>query len=321
MTTTASASGKVILFGEHAVVYGRPAIAAPIHDLRAWASVSDGPPGQGSIVEAPDLRRTVRLDDAQFHDPLAVIVRATLDHLHLDPQSDLTVTVRSDIPIARGLGSGAAVSAAIVRSIALHAGLDISPQQVSVLVYEAESLYHGTPSGIDNTVIALERPIYFALGNEPQPLDLGCSLALIIADTGETTSTSVVVEDVRRAWLGDSIRFNAFFDKIGAISDRARKSLSAGDLRNLGSLMNENQVLLSEIGVSSPELERLCHSANQTGARGSKLSGGGRGGITISLVTPEVSEQVSDALRSAGAVWIKSCQIHETMNENPNGSS
>ena len=136
MTTTASASGKVILFGEHAVVYGRSAIAAPIHDLRARALVSDGPPGEGSIVEAPDLQRTIRVD-AESHDPLAVIVRATLDHLQLDPQFDIAITVRSDIPIARGLGSGAAVSAAIVRSIALHAGLDISPQQVSALVYEA----------------------------------------------------------------------------------------------------------------------------------------------------------------------------------------
>ena len=84
-------------------------------------------------------------------------------------------------------------------------------------------------------MIALERPIYFARGHEPQPLDLGCPLSLIIADTGETTSTRVVVEDTRRAWLGDSIRFDALFDKIGAISDRARQSLSVGDLQSLGS--------------------------------------------------------------------------------------
>ena len=307
--TTASAAGKVILFGEHAVVYGRPAIAVPVARLRAWASVDDAPPGAGCTVVAADLNRRLSPADAPPDDPLALIVRLTLARLGLAAEPDWMITLRSDIPIASGLGSGAAVSTAIVRALAEHAGRSLLPDVVSALVYETERLHHGTPSGIDNTVVAYEQPVYFVRGQPPQPLRVGGEFWLAIADTGVASPTKLVVEDVRRAWQADPTRYEALFDEMGSIAERARPVIERGQVSELGPLMDENQQLLSAIGVSSPLLEQLCAAARQAGAGGAKLSGAGRGGNAIALVTPETAQGVARALRAAGAVRVVISQV------------
>ena len=302
--TTASASGKVILFGEHAVVYGRPAIAVPVAGLRAWASVADAPPGTGCTIVAADLNRRFPLADAPPDDPLALIVRLTLAKLNITSNPDWTITLRSDIPIASGLGSGAAVSTAIVRALAEHVGRSLSPDIVSRLVYETERLHHGTPSGIDNTVVAYEQPVYFVRGQPPQPLRVGASFWLAIADTGVASPTKIAVEDVRRAWQADQARYEALFDAMGHIAEAACAAIEAGEVAKLGPLMDENQRLLAAIGVSSPLLERLCAAARRAGAGGAKLSGAGRGGNLIALVTPQTAEEVAAALQAAGAAGV-----------------
>jgi len=307
--TTASASGKVILFGEHAVVYGRPAIAVPVTQLRAKATVADAPPGAGCTIVAADLNRHISLADAPPDDPLALIVRLTLAELDIATEPDWTITLRSDIPIASGLGSGAAVSTAIVRALAEHAGRSLPPDVVSALVYETERLHHGTPSGIDNTVVAYEQPVYFVRGQPPQPLRVGASFWLAIADTGVASPTKIAVGDVRRAWQADPARYEALFDAMGRIAEAARAAIEAGEVAKLGPLMDENQRLLGVIGVSSPLLERLCAAARQAGAGGAKLSGAGRGGNLIALVTPQTAEEVAAALRAAGAVRVVISQV------------
>lgn len=307
--TKASASGKVILFGEHAVVYGRPAIAAPVASLRAWATVTDARPGCGCSVEASDLGRQLLLADAPPDDPLALIVRLTLAELHVDPQPDWHIAVRSQIPIASGLGSGAAVSTAIVRAVAEHVQRPLASAIVARLVYETERLYHGTPSGIDNTVVAYERPMYFTVGREPQMISVGADLALVIANTGVASPTKIAVGDVRKAWQRDPATVNGTFDAIGEIVASARKAIADGDAESLGSLMNENQRLLESLGVSSPLLGRLCAAATEAGAFGAKLSGAGRGGCLVALITTEGVAPVMAALRSAGAVGVLETHI------------
>lgn len=307
--TTASAAGKVILFGEHAVVYGRPAIAVPVAGLRAWATVDDAPPGAGCTVVAADLNRRLSPADAPPDDPLALIVRLTLAELSLAAEPDWTITLRSDIPIASGLGSGAAVATAIVRALAEHAGRSLPPDAVSALVYETERLHHGTPSGIDNTVVAYEQPVYFVRGQPLQPLRVGGEFWLAIADTGVASPTKLVVGEVRRAWQADPTRYEALFDEMGSIAERARQVIERGQVSELGPLMDENQQLLSAIGVSSPLLEQLCAAARQAGAGGAKLSGAGRGGNVIALVTPPTANDVAAALRAAGAVRVVISQV------------
>ena len=116
--TKARAPGKVILFGEHAVVYGRPAIAVPVTDVQAEAHVDWGPPRQGTLIVAPDVGQQFLLREAVRDEPLARVVKLTLKRLGQPPDPDLVITIHSDVPIARGMGSGAAVSTAIVRGSA-----------------------------------------------------------------------------------------------------------------------------------------------------------------------------------------------------------
>jgi len=303
--TTAYAPGKVILFGEHAVVYGRPAIAVPVTQVRACATVEDGPGGQGLIIHAVDLKlrhvlgTTIATDHPAY--PLETTVRHTLQWLGIEAMPDLTLTVSSTVPMARGLGSGAALATAMVRALAQHLGRSIAPGEVSALVYQTEILHHGTPSGIDNTVIAFEQPVYFIRGQPIEVLQVGQPFWLAIGDTGVASPTKVAVGDVRRAWQQEPARYEALFDQIGAIARRAREAIAAGEIGTLGKLMDENQGLLEAMGVSSPELDRLVSAAREAGALGAKLCGAGRGGNMIALVLREQAQSVAAAIRQAGA--------------------
>ncbi len=296
----ASAPGKVILLGEHAVVYGRPAIAVPVSQVRATATVEPLPPGSGLTLVALDLGRTARLGEAPLDDPLAAAAYHTLAHLDLAGLDGL-VTVRSTIPIAGGMGSGAAVAAAIVRALVAFVGAELSPAEISSLVLEVEKLHHGTPSGIDNTVVVYEQPVYFLRQQPPQTFAVGAPLSLLIADSGIPSSTRQVVGGVRQRWQADPAHYEALFDQIGGLVEQARQAIEAGLVAALGALMDRNHALLQEMGVSTPELDGLVQAARQAGACGAKLSGAGGGGSVVALVQPERAAAVQAALEAVAA--------------------
>jgi mevalonate kinase len=298
---TASAPGKIILFGEHAVVYHRPAIAVPVAQVHATATIE--PHDHGLVIHALDTGRTIDYAQADPLDPLAAIVRVTLAHFE-SPALDGSISIRSTIPIASGLGSGAAVSVAIVRALAAWFDRPIDDETVSRLCYEVEQLHHGTPSGIDNTVIAFNRPVYFVRGEAIQTFSVKRPFTVAIANTGIASPTKIAVGDVRKGWEADRARYEAWFDRIGAIVREARSVIERGSIEQLGPLMDRNQALLENIGVSSVELERLIHAARAAGAAGAKLVGGGRGGNMIALVDAENRDAVSVALKRAGAISV-----------------
>ena len=302
--TMACAPGKIILVGEHAVVYGRPAVAVPVNQVQAEALVEDGQEGQGIIIVAADLGLTLTLkqaaSDKALH-PLEMTVVGVLEYLGLGLEQNLTITVRSTIPIARGLGSGAAVSTAIVRAVAQHLARELTPEEVSSLVFEVERLHHGTPSGIDNTVIARERPVYFVRGDAPVTLQVRKAVSLVIADTGVASPTKEVVDAVREAWRHDRGRYDDLFDRIAAVVAKVRRAMENGDLEAVGLMMDKNHSLLQEMDVSSPLLDSLVDAARRRGALGAKLSGAGRGGNMIALVSTGTRDAVRRALASAGA--------------------
>ena len=151
-----SASAKAILFGEHAVVYGQPAIAVPVSGLRAFASVR--PNSSGLRIASGKLDIPVDIDAESVDNALALTARLVLKELRLPPPS-VTISIRSDIPIASGLGSGAAVSTALARALCAQLDRVLDESSLNRLVYEVEKIHHGTPSGIDNTVIVYERPV------------------------------------------------------------------------------------------------------------------------------------------------------------------
>ncbi len=298
---TASAPGKIILLGEHSVVYGRPAIAVPVWNVQATAEVQRQPPGSGCTLYAPQLDRSGSLAAAPADEPLALVTRLALAALGAPPNPDLRISVHSAIPIAGGLGSGAAISAALVRALYAHYGVPADPAQVSALVFESERVHHGTPSGIDNTVIAYGRPVWFVKGRPPEPFTPAAPFILAIADSGIAAPTKETVGDVRRGWQSAPAQYESWFDEIARLVVAARTAVEQGGTQALGPLMDANQTLLARLGVSSPPLERLIAAARRAGAAGAKLSGGGRGGNVIALVTAQNAPAVEAALLQAGA--------------------
>ncbi len=301
---SATAPGKIILFGEHAVVYGRPAIAVPVEQLRARAVISADPRGkQGAVhIQAPDIGLDTWLDQLPESHPLRKAIQVVLMELSITRLPAFQLRVTSTIPVAAGLGSGAAVSVAIIRALSVFLGRQLSDQRVSDLAFEVEKLYHGTPSGIDNTVVTYRMPVYFRRGSPVETFKVKRSFSLVIGDTGISSPTAITVGDLRQAWLADKDFYELVFDSVDQIVRSARSQIENGQLEELGPLMNKNHRLLQEMGVSCIELDRLVSAACLAGALGAKLSGGGRGGNMIALIDPVLEADIVQALREAGAV-------------------
>lgn len=300
----ASAPAKVILLGEHAVVYGQPAIAVPISSLRAIASVGPNTSaGQGLSIAAADRDEIWQVEADSADNPLVLAAWLVLQTLNTAPP-DITITAHSQIPAASGLGSGAAVSAALARALSMALNQPLDNETLNRIVYEVEKIHHGTPSGIDNTVIVYEQPVYFMRGQPIQRLNIGRPFTLLIASTGTSALTRIAVEDVQILYESRSQRIQPILDTIGRLVVEARRVIEAGQIPQLGPLMSQNHTLLQQLTVSSPELDLLVTAAVNAGALGAKLSGGGRGGNMIALVTPETSESVERALLDAGATRV-----------------
>lgn len=300
---SASAPGKIILFGEHAVVYGRPAIAAPVSQVKARAAVSaipGGLPGQVRIV-AKDIGLDCDASELGPAHPLAQAVLATAERLGVSRLPALRLQISSTIPIAAGLGSGAAVSAAIARALSAFLGHPLPDDAVSSIAYQVDQTLHGTPSGIDNTVVTYAQPIWFVRGQPFELLRVREDFTLVIGNTGVSGPTGVVVGDVRRRWQAAPEAYERLFDEIGAIAAEARAMIEQGSPAGLGPLISRNQAILQALDVSSPELDRLIEAALRAGASGAKLCGAGRGGNMFALVDPDRAEAVSAALLEAGA--------------------
>ena len=298
--TTSSAPGKIILFGEHAVVYGRPALAAPVTQVHADADVSDSS-RPGIWIDAPDVRLYAELNTLPSDYPIASVINNLFFLGRVSPFPNLEIKITSTIPVASGLGSGAAVTVALTRALASYLHHSMSDEEVNGFAYEIEKLHHGTPSGIDNTVVTYAQPVYFVKEQPIEIFDVGKPFTIVIADTGIAAPTKESVGDVRRLWMNDKSRWETIFDKIGEVAFTARRAIEAGKPEVLGELMNENHTLLQKLTVSSPELDRLVEAARDAGALGAKLSGGGRGGYMIALVELENAEVISSALKEAGA--------------------
>jgi hydroxymethylglutaryl-CoA reductase len=297
--------GKIILLGEHSVVYGRHAIATPI-GLTIQADVTRQEHGTELVI--------ARWDTDAAYDPIGAglaeqVTALIAERLGLAGKG-MRVDVLPHVPRASGLGASAALAVAIIRAIADRFGLAISDSEVSSLAFECERVVHGTPSGIDNTLATFGRSILFRNPNmasdtaAPEIADIVTPgpIQIVIGLTGVRSLTSHTVGLVRAAWEKNPARYEAIFSQIDELVLAGVGALRRGDLAELGDLMNMNHGLLGALQVSSPELETLVGVARRAGALGAKLTGGGGGGAMIAVPEPGAAESVSSAMRQAGFV-------------------
>lgn len=295
-----SAPGKVILFGEHAVVYGRPALAVPVTQVHADVDIASSD-SAGIWINAPDINLHAEVNTLPSDHPIASVIHNLFFISRISPFPNIDIKITSTIPVASGLGSGAAVTVALTRALSSYINYSMIDEEVNSFAYEIEKLHHGTPSGIDNTVVTYAKPVYFIKGQPIETFTVGSPFTIVIADTGVSAPTKESVGDVRKLWEANKAKWDVVFDKVGRIAEKARKAIETGKMKDLGELMNQNHMLLQEMTVSSPELDNLVSAALNAGALGAKLSGGGRGGNMIALVEKEKAPVISEALLFAGA--------------------
>ena len=276
-----SAAGKVILLGEHAVVYGRHAVALPIADA-VTANVVSSDSG-----ESPYYTKVLQ----HICTELAI------------EGDDFGVDVCSTLPRGMGLGSSAAIAVAMIRAINISLELGLDDERINSVALSCEKLAHGTPSGVDNSIATYGVPMSFsnADGSQIDVLELQETPPIVIAFSNQPGSTQEQVAGVRARREFNVDHYEAIFDEIDALSQAGAGALQSGDYQQLGALMNMNHGLLNALEVSTPEIEGMISIARAAGAVGAKLTGGGGGGSVIALC-PGAMQDVTDAFSAAGFV-------------------
>ncbi len=287
--------GKVILLGEHAVVYGRPALAAGI------ARGVDAAATHGKTDRLHIEPWAVTLEPhADAEEPLARAFHALL--ASWDARPTVQIEARVDLPGGAGLGCSAALAVAIVGAVDEMCGVSRDPEEVAERALHWERVFHGNPSGIDTAMSARGGVAVFRRGEPVEAVAVERPLTVVVGHSGETSSTKEMVQLVARQHARTPERVEKVFDAVAAIVDNGRLAVSAGDLLALGQLMDLNQALLNSLMVSTARLEELCAVARDAGALGAKLTGAGGGGCMIALAEDAAgAERIRVALEEAGA--------------------
>jgi len=293
--------GKTILFGEHFVVYGLPAIAsalgsktvATVENAIKYELVDDRPATPGYKKEK---------FDEQVESNKLIYKACGIDV----EKTPLKVTLAGDLKVASGVGASAASAAAIARALNEHFDLGYDDARINEVAYEGEKGYHGKPSGIDNTAAVYGGLIWFVKNlsggkNTMDLLKMPKPVEIVLGNTGLTSSTKEVVEDVKKDREAHKNKYDRIFTEYIHIADSAKAALLKGDMKSVGRLMDQNHGLLNEMNLSCDELELLVETARDHGAPGAKLTGTGRGGLMIALTPGKaLQEKVAKAIEKEG---------------------
>ncbi|MFE2728354.1 mevalonate kinase [Kitasatospora sp. NPDC059327] len=300
---TGRAHAKVILLGEHAVVYGAPALALPVPQLlvtasAGWASracddlndVSFTATGSAPSPVVPPARDGLRR--------LAAAYKATAG---VGRGPGLDVVIDGSIPPGRGLGSSAAYARAVVLALADLFGRELTESEAFDLVQTAETATHGRSSGVDARAVGAAAPLRFQDGRV-QELSVGCDGLLVIADSGVMGGTKDAVELLGEVFRRRAGTRQGFVDRASRLTDEAGLALAAGAAERFGARLTEYHELLSSTGLSTRRIDAMVGAALTAGSLGAKLTGGGLGGCVIALTRPEHARQVIRRLNESGAV-------------------
>lgn len=306
--------GKVILFGEHVVVYGAPAIVAAVAQYTACElTLTKGKPGW--VVD--DHRPAVPGYIVKKAEEQKLAHKLVFDHLKIDLSKDgLSVRLGGGLVPSSGIGASASDVVSLSRALSEMYNLNLTEEQVNLAAFTGEGGYHGTPSGVDNTAATFGGLLEYrreAGKSHFAKIQFREPLWLVVVGTGITASTTNVVGDVRKLRETQPKKFAQITKEYNEIVAAASAAIANGDLRELGRLMNRNHSLLQQLTVSCDELESIVNRSRELGALGAKLSGTGRGGIAVALCTSEkqqiaLAEGLTNTCPAAKFVWKYSCQ-------------
>lgn len=295
-----TAHGKIILMGEHSVVYNQPAIALPFFSVEVTTTIKPSQEltlecdfYQGTVAQMPELLKS-----------LQTTIQTCLERIHPDC-SNIAIQIRSSIPIERGMGSSAAVAVATTRAIYQFFQHPLSQSELLDIVDIAEHIAHGNPSGLDALMTSSDIAYRFVKNEGMSPLESHIDAYLVIADTGQTGQTKEAVQAVKQ--LIQQPLYQHKIKELGQYAEMARQCLYHNQTEQLGDLMTKAHSCLKELTVSSPKLDTFVKVAIENGALGAKLTGGGRGGCMIALAkTPQSAKHIEQALIESGAcqTWI-----------------
>ncbi|MGX7328993.1 mevalonate kinase [Enterococcus bulliens] len=298
---TGEATGKIILMGEHAVVYQKPAIAFPFKGTTITAMITQANENTlTSSYHTGSLKQT--------SENLANITQLT-QKLQKDLHTPaFHLTIQSTIPAERGMGSSAAVAVAITRAFFDWQQLELSEESLLTYVNFSEQIAHGNPSGIDAAATSGSQPIYYRKNQAILPFPLDLDAFLVVADTGIKGQTRASVRSVAELAKVQPKLVTELTEHLGLLTDQAKEAIMHNEATLLGELMDQAQLDLEKLGVSNQELTDYTRLAKQYGALGAKLTGGGRGGCFIVLTkTKEQAETICRILQEAGVkgTWLQ----------------
>jgi mevalonate kinase len=282
----ASACGKVILLGEHAVVYGEPALAAALPGALTLRATPRTDPRAPLQLHVPAWGLDLDIaESAAGSEGDAAVARAVLEVLSTGdgPLRGWTIHGETRLPPAAGCGSSAALSVALAR---LCLGPAAPIDEVVELSLAGERVFHGEPSGVDSYVSAAGGVVRFVRGQPPVAVAFEQPVELVVVPSGLPRQTAALVERVRAIRTQCPTVAGPVIRALGASVDAGIAALERHDLTTLGALFSMTHELLSSLGVSTRGLDELCATAREVGAHGAKLTGAGGGGSILALPGP-----------------------------------
>lgn len=300
---------KLIIIGEHSVVYGYPAITIPITSIPVIAKMNSI--DDESRIESRFFTGKLSAIPSELVG-IKVLINKLNDKLNTE-NINFKLRIESEVPIERGLGSSAATSAAIIRCFYQFFQIRLTKTKLIEEINISESIIHGQPSGVDAVSVIASSPVWFEKNKMPENLDMNITGYFVIADSGIRGRTGETVADVQKLLNNHPEEGNEILLDLGKLTKETSTALATNNLTKLGDIFNQAHTNLRKLQVSSEEIERLINLANNNGSLGTKITGGGRGGCIIGITeTLDQAQMLSEILESDIAVktWIQPLNIY-----------